>query len=69
MYIVWAYHATEDVMNNDDFSRHTARGGMKYTFMQDTNGGGDGGNGSSAMHYPSIFGIIALLLFQFVMCV
>lgn len=76
MYIVWAYHNTGDVMNNDAFNQHSARGGMKYTFIEDTSGGGgdgngdgdgDGGKDSSSMYYPSIFGIIALLLFQFAM--
>lgn len=64
MNIVWAYHDSADV-DGGDFGRHSQRGGMEYTFIQDTSGGGgDGGKGSSAMCYPSIFGIIALLLFQ-----
>lgn len=79
MHIVWAYHDTKDVAN-DDFMQHNARGGMEYMFNIEVsngggngngngNGNGDGGNGSSAMYYPSIFGILTLLLFQFVMCV
>ena len=78
MNILWAYHNTDDVMTNDAFTKHSARGGMKYTFIKDTSGGGgdgngdgngdgDGGKDSSSMYYPSVFGIIALLLFQFVM--
>lgn len=69
MNIVWAYHDSADV-DGGDFGQHSQRGGMEYTFIQDTSGGGgdggdgDGGKGSSAMYYPSIFGIIALLLFQ-----
>lgn len=74
MNIVWAYHDSADV-DGGDFGRHSQRGGMEYTFIQDTSGGGgdggdgdggdgDGGKGSSATYYPSIFGIIALLLFQ-----
>ena len=70
MNIVWAYHSTADVPDNGMFLKHTSRGGMEYTFIQDTSGGGnggdggDGGNGSSSMYTPSIFGIIALFLFQ-----
>lgn len=70
MNIVWAYHNSVGVDGNGDFDQHSQRGGMPYTFIQDTSGGGgdggdgDGGKGSSAMYYPSIFGIIALLLFQ-----
>lgn len=68
MNIVWAY-GTADVPANGDFVQHSpqARGGMEYTFIQDTNGGGDGGNegnGSSSVYTPSILGIIALFLFQ-----
>lgn len=78
MNIVWAYNPV-DVPGNGEFGPHTPqnRGGMPYTFIQDTNGGGggdggdgdgngngDGGNGSSSMYIPSILGIIALFLFQ-----
>ena len=72
MNIVWAYH-TADVPDTGNFAQHASqtRGGMEYTFIQDTNGGGDGngdgGNGSSSMYTPSILGIIALFLFQRVM--
>ena len=55
MNIVWAYH-TDDVPDNGNFAQHTSqtRGGMEYTFIQDTNGGGgdegdgngDGGDGN-----------------------
>ena len=53
MNIVWAYH-TADMPDNGNFAQHSqqSRGGMAYTFIQDTNGGGDGGdggNGSSSM--------------------
>ena len=46
MNIVWAYH-TADVPDNGNFAQHSqqSRGGMEYTFIQDTNGGGDGGDG------------------------
>ena len=53
MNIVWAYH-TADVPDNGKFAQHASqtRGGMEYTFIQDTNGGGDGGdegNGCSSI--------------------
>ena len=64
MNIVWAYRTTDDVPNGGDFLQHTSQGGMEYTFIEDTNGGGDGENGSSSMYTPSILGIIALFLFQ-----
>ena len=71
MNIVWAYRTTDDVPNGGDFLQHTSQGGMEYTFIEDTNGGGDGGdgngdggNGSSSMYTPSTLGIIALFLFQ-----
>lgn len=77
MNIVWAYHSTADVPGDGRFAQHTARGGMPYTFIQDTNGGGDGGNGggdggndgngSSSVYTSSILGIIALFLFQLLM--
>ena len=65
MNIVWAYN-TADVPEGGNFAQHTSqnRGGMPYTFIPDTNGGGDGGNGSSSMYTTSILGIIALFLFQ-----
>ena len=52
MNIVWAYHST-DVPDNGLFAPHTPRdpqrrGGMEYTFIQDTNGGGGDGNGDVA---------------------
>lgn len=61
MNIVWAY-GTADVPANGNFAQHSpqARGGMEYTFIEDTNGG----NGSSSVYTPSILGIIALFLFQ-----
>ena len=64
MNIVWAYNP-DDVPGNGEFTRHTPqnRGGMPYTFIPDTNGGG-GGNGSYSMYTLSILGIIALFLFQ-----
>jgi len=61
MYIVWSYRDTDDVPDNGMFAVHTMQGGMEYTFMEDTDGGG---NGSSSMVTPSILGIIALFLFQ-----
>ena len=64
MNIVWAYRTTDDVPNGGDFLQHTSQGGMEYTFIEDTNGGGDGEIGSSSMYTPSILGIIALFLFQ-----
>ena len=68
MNIVWAYRDTDDVPNDGMFAVHTMQGGMEYTFIEDTNRGGDGGdgggNGSSSMVTPSILGIIALFLFQ-----
>jgi len=75
MNIVWAY-GDADVGNDGSFRQHSQRGGMEYTFIEDTNGGGDGGdggdggggggggNGSSSMYTPSILGFIALFLFQ-----
>ena len=69
MNIVWAY-GDADVGNDGSFPQHSQRGGMEYTFIEDTNGGGDGGdgggggNGSSSMYTPSILGFIALFLFQ-----
>ena len=62
MNIVWAYN-TADVPEGGNFAQHTAQGGMPYTFIPDTNGGG-GGNGSYSMYTLSILGIIALFLFQ-----
>ena len=67
MNIVWAYNTAADVPDNGNFAQHTSQGGLEYTFIQDTNGGGDGGNGSSSMYTPSIPGIMALFLFQRVM--
>ena len=71
MNIVWAYRDTDDVPNDGMFAQHSMQGGMEYTFIEDTNGGGDGGdggdgggNGSSSMATPSVLGIIALFLFQ-----
>ena len=48
MNIVWAYNSA-DVPGNGQFGPHTPqnRGGMAYTFIQDTNGGGDGGDGGN----------------------
>ena len=73
MNIVWAYKSA-DVPADGMFTQHDQQGGMEYTFIQDTNGGGNGGdgngnggNGSSSMYTPSILGIIALFLFQRVM--
>ena len=36
MYLVWAYHDTNDVnASTGIFMRHTDRGGMKYTFIDE----------------------------------
>lgn len=36
MYLVWAYHNTYDVnATTGTFMRHTARGGMKHTFIDE----------------------------------
>ena len=50
MNIVWAYH-TADVPESGEFAPHTPqdpqrRGGIEYTFIPDTNGGGGDGGGS-----------------------
>ena len=67
MNIVWAYRTTGDVVN-DDFKQHDHRGGMPYTFnfMPPATAAPTKAptSASSAMYVPSVFGIIALLLFQ-----
>ena len=69
MFLVWAYHDTEDLLNN----QHSQSGGMEYTFIPLIPTGGDGDDkernerkGSSATYFPSLFGITSLLLLQFV---
>jgi len=55
MNIVWAYRDT-DVPNDGMFAVHSMRGGMDYTFIEDTNGGGDGHHERGGMEYTFIDG-------------
>lgn len=68
MYIIWAYHNTNDVTENDGFDSHSQKGSMEYTFqfippgttMSPTT------SGSTAMYVPSIFGVLAILFLKYV---
>lgn len=68
MYIIWAYHNTNDVTENDGFDSHSKKGSMEYTFQFTPPGTtmSPTTSGSTAMYVPSIFGVLAILFLKYV---
>lgn len=72
MYIIWAYHNTKDVTENDGFDSHSQKGSMEYTFQFTPPGTtmspttSPTTSGSTAMYVPSIFGVLAILFLKYV---
>ena len=70
MHIIWAYHDTKDVTENDAFDMHSQKGTMEYTFQFTPPGIGTTmsptTSGSTAMYVPSIFGVLAILFLKYV---
>lgn len=68
MYIIWAYHNTNDVTENDGFDSHSQKGSKEYTFQFTPPGTtmSPTTSGSTAMYVPSIFGVLAILFLKYV---
>ena len=75
MYIIWAYHNTNDVTENDGFDSHSQKGSMEYIFQftppgttttTTTTTMSPTTSGSTAMYVPSIFGVLAILFLKYV---
>lgn len=66
MYLIWAFRATEDVMNDGSFEAHSQKGSVKVVMDFTSPDMPTEKSGSTAMYVPSLFGVLAVLFLKYV---